>query len=149
MTTANQPAGAAALTRGLDRFEAWLRRSDQDRLARTLLRVALAPAAALILYVGRDQTFIQDEWRYVVSDRGWSLGVLFHPQNGHLVVAPRLIYRALVAIFGAGTHLPEQLVALGLHLGVALMLFVLARPRIGALLALVPAILILFYGSAS
>jgi hypothetical protein len=119
-----------ALERAVGRFGAWARDVGEMRVACTALALVFVLAAGLILAWGGGQTFIQDEWNYVVVRSGWSLEMLLAPQNGHLIVAPLLLYKGMLAIFGAGSHLPFQIVAVILHLTVATIFFCLIRRRL-------------------
>lgn len=129
------------------RFAAWGRRVGENRLAYAVLALAFALAAALILGWGKGQTFINDEWTYLVLDRGWALETLFHPQNGHLIVVPLLLYKALFATAGASSHLPYQLTTVVLHLVVATLFFSLARTRLPLAAAVALTILVAFFGA--
>jgi hypothetical protein len=100
------------------------------RVAYAALGLIFAVAAALILVWGGGQTFIQDEWNYLVVRSDWSMETLLAPQNGHLIVAPLLLYKGMLATFGAGSHLPFQIVAVILHLTVAAIFFCLVRRRL-------------------
>ncbi|MGC1852953.1 MAG: hypothetical protein WA687_11000, partial [Solirubrobacterales bacterium] len=122
----------------------------RDRLAWLGLAAAMAAAAALLLWEGRGQTLFVDEWSFGYLGRpDMSLPSLLAPDNGHLAAIPVLITKASLELFGAATALPLRLVAVGTHLAVALMLFVMLRRALGSLAALLPAIALLFLGSAA
>ena len=112
------------------RFATWARRVGEDRLAYCVLALAFVVAAALILIWGRGQTFVNDEWNYLVVVRGWSLETLLQPQNGHLILVPLLIYKGMFATVGADSHLPYQVLTVVLHLTVATLFFCLVRSRL-------------------
>ena len=92
--------------------------------------------------VSRGQTFVFDDWNVAV--RPASFGHLFEPHNGHLSVVPLAIYRVLLGEFGLETYTPYRLLGIGslVALGVALYLF--ARSRVGAPIALVVAVSVLW-----
>jgi hypothetical protein len=118
------------------------------RLAPAGLALAMAAAAALLLWEGLGQTLFVDEWGFGYLGRpGFSISALLAPDNGHLAVVPVLVTKASLELFGAGTALPLRLVATATHLSIALMLFVMLRRPLGAA-ALAPAVLVLFLGSA-
>ncbi|HXS46385.1 MAG TPA: hypothetical protein VN756_02870 [Solirubrobacterales bacterium] len=122
----------------------------RDRLAWAGLAGAMAIAALLLLWEGRGQTLFVDEWSFGYLGReGLSLSALLAPDNGHLAAVPVLITKASLELFGAATALPLRVVAVATHLAVALMLFVMLRRSLGALAALLPAVLLLFLGSAA
>ena len=112
-----------------------------------IFAVAVAVATGLSLWFTRDTTFFFDELIFFAADRGLDPQTLISPHNGHLVAFPRLIYAAVIGLFG-----PEYLVfriiqAAGIAV-VALEMYVFARRRIGPIAALVPSIPLLFLGSA-
>lgn len=111
-----------------------------------LLAASGAVAAILILYVTRDANFYYDEWDWFASSAHLDGATLFKPDNGHLVLVPRLIYEAVLSVFG--THyLLFQLINVALVITVSVLFFLLARRRVGDWLALVPAVLLMFFGS--
>lgn len=129
------------------RFVAWSRRVGENRVAYSFLALTFALAAALILGWGKGQTFINDEWNYLVSVRGFSLETLLHPQNGHLILVPLLIYKALFATAGAESHLPYQVTTVVLHLTVAALFFALVRTRLPLAVAVALTVLVAFFGA--
>lgn len=135
------------LERWADRFAAWSRRVGPDRVAYVVLALAYLLAAALILDWGRGQTFVNDEWNYLVTVRGFSLETLVHPQNGHLILVPLLLYKALFATVGAGSHVPYQVTTVVLHLTVATLFFALVRTRLPLAAAVALTVLLAFFGA--
>jgi hypothetical protein len=119
----------------------------RDPLATLVLLAGMAVCAGLILYWTRDRIFAIDEWEYFIGRRGWDLETLLRPINGHLLALPLAVYKVLLDVFGGTSHLPFTLLTVVLHLGVVAMLYLIARERLGAWGALVPAGLILFLGS--
>jgi hypothetical protein len=113
------------------------------------LGCAILTSTVLVLYLGRGQTPLVDQWAYIFAYRSWSLGTLLAPHNGHLVFLSVLLYKAMFAVFGLESQLPYELVNLALSGAVAALLFTLIRSRVGDLLALAAAILILFYGAGT
>ncbi len=114
------------------------------------LAAAMALAAALLLWEGRGLTFLVDEWWFgFAGATKLDASSLFTPDNGHLAMVPILLTKASLELFGAGTTLPLRLVGILAHLGTALVLFLLLRRRIGEVAALVPTVLILFFGASS
>ncbi len=123
--------------------------ADRERLAWAGLGLAMALAAALLLWEGRGLTLFVDEWFFgYLARQDFTLTTLLEPDNGHLAVLPILITRASLELFGADTALPLRLVAVVTHLSMGLMLFVLLRRSLGAVSALAPAVLFLFLGAA-
>jgi hypothetical protein len=135
------------LGRLVDRFATWSRRVGPDRVAYAVLALAYLLAAVLILVWGRGQTFVNDEWNYLVGVRGFSLETLLHPQNGHLILVPLLLYKTLFATLGAASHLPYQVTTVVLHLTVATLFFALVRTRLPLAAAVALTVLLTFFGA--
>jgi hypothetical protein len=129
------------------------------RLYRSLARVdprlqgavafsaAALASAVYVLWLGRGQTLILDEWSYLLDGRSWSPAKLLEPHNGHLILFPTLVLKLFWATVGIASHLPYQFLAIVLNTLIAGLLYVIARRSVGPLAALVPAILILFCGA--
>jgi len=137
----------AWLDRGVARFGAWARRVGEEKVAYAVLAVAFALAAFLILHWGRGQTFVNDEWNYLVVFRGWGFENLITPQNGHLIVFPLILYKVLFATAGAGSHLPYQATTVVLHLVVSALFFALVRRRLPLAAAVGLTLLVVFFGA--
>lgn len=117
-------------------------------LAWAVLAVAMLACAGLLIALNTQLTFIADEWELLVLRQGWSPGVFLEPFNEHVILGPALVYKTLLAVFGMGSPLPYQLVAIASHLAVCLLLFIWLRRRVGDWAALLGAALILFLGAA-
>ncbi|MDX6602840.1 MAG: hypothetical protein QOF13_2042 [Solirubrobacterales bacterium] len=128
------------------RFTGWTRRVGEVRVAYAVLGLTFAVAAVLILAWGTGQTFINDEWNYLVVYRGFALETLFAPQNGHLVVLPRLIYKGMFATVGTSSHFPYQVMTVLLHLIVAAIFFQLVRRRLQLAVAVALTMLVALFG---
>lgn len=128
------------------RFAAWARRVGEMRVAYAVLGLVFVIAAVLILAWGSGQTFINDEWNYLVVYRGFALETLFAPQNGHLIILPRLIYKAMFATVGTSSHLPYQAVSVVFHLIVAAIFFQLVRTRVQLVVAVALTVLVALFG---
>lgn len=135
------------LGRAAERFAAWARRVGEERVAWAVLAIAFALAAILILAWGKGQTFINDEWNYLVVFRGWNLETMLHPQNGHLVAVPLVIYKTLFGTVGADSHLPYQAATVVLHLLVSTLFFLLVRTRANLVVAVALTLLVVFFGA--
>jgi hypothetical protein len=125
---------------------------DRERLSRTaplvLLVVAMAAAAAVLLSYGSDLTFFQDSWEFLMNRRDPSVANLLEPHNEHIVLIPVMITEASLRLFGMESMTPELVLLVALELGVAALLFVYARRRVGPWPALFAAVLLLFLGPA-
>jgi hypothetical protein len=113
-----------------------------------LLVWLVAGAAALLLVWGSKLTFLLDDWEFLIYRRGFNAEAILEPHGEHIVVAPVLIYKALLATFGMGSAFPFHVVSVGLFLLSAVLLFVYLRRRIGAWPALAGTAVVLFLGAA-
>jgi hypothetical protein len=110
---------------------------------------AIVASTLLLLYLGRGQTPVVDQWAYIYAYLPWSLESLLTPHGGHLIVLPLVMQKAMFELFGIESQLPYQLLNLALSAAVASMLFALIRNAVGDLLAIAAATLILFYGAGA
>lgn len=114
------------------------------------LIVAMAAAAALLLAETRGLTLLIDEWSWGYSARtNLDLHAFVDPHNGHFAAVMVLITKAALQLFHEDAETPLRLLAVALHLAVAVCLFALLRQAIGALGALAPTVLFLFLGAAN
>ncbi len=102
---------------------------------------------AVLVYSGHDTTFFYDEWDFVQLRRDWSLDSLLRPHNEHLSVLPVLLYKTLFATVGLEQYAAYRVAGVLVHLTCVALLFAYARRRVGDLLALGAALLLLFLGS--
>ncbi len=110
------------------------------------LLLSAVAAARSVAISGRDLNFFRDEWNFIVQRQANDLDAFLQPHNEHIALVPVLVYKAFFHLFGLEHYWPYQTLVLALHLLCALMLFLVARKRVGAELALVPAVLLLFLG---
>jgi hypothetical protein len=129
------------------RFAGWARRVGENKVAYAVLALAFALAAALILGWGKGQTFINDEWNYLVVFHGWAPETLLAPQNGHLVVLPLALYKLMFATVGTTSHVPYQVATVVLHLVVATLFFALVRTRLQLAVAVSLTLMVVFFGA--
>ena len=122
-------------------------RLEGERACLLILLGAMAVYAALAMWLTRGTTLFFDETNIFVVDRGYRPSALLAPLNGHLVLFQRLLYATSFKLFGAEFVVVRIVEVVGVCLVVGLF-YVLARRRIGALVALAPALLLLFFGSA-
>ncbi len=120
-------------------------------LALLAVGLAMVVSAVVLGYESRGQTLQGDEWDYAIRLSHQSLGhALFHPPpDKYLMPVPLLLYKGLFETFGISSYAPYRVVGIALVILCAGLFFVLARRRVGALLAVPPTILLLFFGSAS
>lgn len=122
-------------------------RLDSERACWAILVAAMAVSAGTILWFTRGTSFFSDEFTCFVASRGFDPTALLSPHNGHLFLGLRVVYAALFDLFGADYLVLRLLQAVGIAL-VAGLFFVLAKRRVEPGVALAPAILLLFLGSA-
>jgi hypothetical protein len=118
------------------------------RLAWAALTTMMLLTAGWLLYITRGGTFHYDEWNFVLNRRRHSADTFLMPHNEHLVAVPVFIFKSLFETVGLSRYWPYQLMPIGLHLVCTLLIYVLARRRLGDWWALVPAGLVLFFGAA-
>ncbi|MGH2942405.1 MAG: hypothetical protein ACRDLN_06505, partial [Solirubrobacteraceae bacterium] len=96
------------------------------------LAVLLAATAALMLHLTRGLTFNLDEWKLVTERNGPGAPSLLEPHNEHLSALLLALFLGLLKLGGLDAYalLMVPLIALQLALGV--LLFVIARRRVGA-----------------
>ncbi|HST69311.1 MAG TPA: hypothetical protein VLI94_06610 [Solirubrobacterales bacterium] len=121
---------------------AWQRRNAPV----VALGAVLLANAILLLYLGRNLTFIQDTWYFLLYREGTSPDAFLQPHNEHIVAIPVAIEKLLVALFGMSSALPERVVLTLMLLVTAVLVFVYVRRRIGAWPGVIAATLLLFLG---
>lgn len=102
----------------------------------------------LLLLWGSKLTFFLDDWTFLVYRRGFDAEAILEPHGEHIVVAPVLVYKALLATFGMDSAFPFRVVSTGLFLLSAALLFVYMRRAIGQWPALAGVAVVLFLGAA-
>jgi hypothetical protein len=118
-----------------------------DRVCWTILGVAMLAAAALILYLNRGTTFYADELSRVLAGPSFDFRYVIEPHAGHLTATSNLVVQGMLRVFGPDYAAFRVLAIIPMLLSAGL-LYALAKPRIGALPALAPAFVLLFFGSA-
>lgn len=113
-----------------------------------LLLAALVASVALLLALSSGLTFYQDTWAFLVQRRPFDARAFFEPHNEHIVVIPVALEKALVAIFGMTSALPEYIVLNVLLAATAVLVFVYLRRRLGPWAALLGTTALLFLGPA-
>lgn len=121
-------------------------RIDQTRLTWLALGVLLVGAALLLWHETRGTTFWLDEWTWILHRRGSNVDAFLTPHNGHLSLVPVAIYKLLWATAGLDDYRPYRGLLIAGQLACGTLVFVYASRRVGGLLALAPAAVILFLG---
>lgn len=117
-------------------------------MARLMLAILMLVDVALLLYLSRHVTFYLDEWRIVTQRRDWHVDTFLDPHNEHLFLIPVAVFKLLMVTVGLGHHWAFELPLFFLHLLSVLLVYLLARRRLGEWPALAASALILFLGSA-
>lgn len=121
----------------------------KDGVMWTVALVALlALTAFLMLYLTRGLTFNLDEWRMVTERRGPGAPSLLEPHNEHLSVVLLALYLGMLKLGGLDAYAFLMLPLVALQLGLGALLFVIARRRVGAGVAVAVAAFALLCGLA-
>jgi hypothetical protein len=110
------------------------------------MAAAMVVALVVILVLNRGTSLSPDELAFLLGSPDLGVNHALEPYGGHLILTSRLLYKVLFEVFGTG-YVPFRLLAAGTVLTTAGLLFVYGRRRIGAVAALPPAVLMLFFGS--
>lgn len=121
-------------------------RSAGDSLYWALLVGALVGAAGLILWLDRGTTYNIDQLRLLLASPNFDLRGLLEPQNGNLILTTTLAYKVLLGLFGTG-FLPFRIIHVAAMVLAATLFFIVAKRRVGPLVALAPTVVLLFFGS--
>jgi hypothetical protein len=109
-------------------------------------------SAGLLIVLGTRLTFFNDDWYIILQRPGFEshggLDTLLAPHNGNMVVLFVLIYKVLLAVFGMGSQLPFRLVAAAATVGLGILVYALTSERVGPIVGLVAAAIVLFLGPA-
>jgi hypothetical protein len=139
--------GTEGLESGRGR-EAPASRSQVTNPALIALIWLVGASGFLLLLWGSKLTFLLDDWEFLLFRRGFNADAILSPHGEHIVVAPVLIYKALLATFGMGSALPFRFASTALFLLSAVLLFVFLRRRVGEWPALAATAVVLFLGAA-
>ncbi|MEA2150905.1 MAG: hypothetical protein QOD69_2735 [Solirubrobacteraceae bacterium] len=132
------PADAGAFPAG--------RRSDL--LWQLALFLLLAGTAAFMFYLARGLTFNLDEWIVVTERRGPGAPSLLEPHNEHLSVLLLSVFLGLLRIGGLDDQPLMMVPLVALQVALGALLFVVARRRLGAGVAVGVAALAMVSGLA-
>jgi hypothetical protein len=102
----------------------------------------------MMVVLGTRLTFFNDEWYLLLQRPGLTADSILKPHNEHLAAIPVLVYKGLVALFGLDSQAPFRLVHAAVIVTLGVLVFLFVRERVGQLLALIAATLILFLGPA-
>ena len=118
-----------------------------DRMATPAFAALAAIAFVYIMAKARGNTFFYDEWTWLITRRsGWS-GII-SSYNQHLVAAPSALYQLLFHTVGLRHYWVFRTLQTLAHIACMSAVFVFARRRIGAPVALLLVTPLLFLGYA-
>lgn len=121
--------------------------SREQRLAWILLGAAMAAAVAFLFWMQRGLAFADDSFNWILLNGFGSSTAVIEPYGGHLIFTPMLTFRAILGVFGA-SYTAMGVIQIGLLLVLSGLIYEYGRRRVGPLLALPAAIIILFLGSS-
>ena len=124
-------AGAAQTPPARERFAAGPGSHGCARPAVLFLVAAVLASAAVLLSYTREITLPARRLGLPALPAGLQRARVFDPHNEHIVVAPVLIYKALLALFGMDSPRPFQVASIATFLASAALLFVWLRRRAG------------------
>lgn len=105
----------------------------------------MVASAILVIAFGRKAWFSGDELSIISLVGRLEAGELFEPYVGHLVPIPLLAYRLVLEVFGTGSYLPFQALTLVAIFLLAWFLFLWARERVPAWVAVAPCLLLTIF----
>lgn len=108
----------------------------------------MAVAVAFLFWLQRDLAFDGDSFNWILLSAHGSAEALITPYGGHLILTPLLAFRAVLELAGS-SYTAMGVVQIALLLVLSGLVYEYGRRRLGALLALPAAIVILFLGSSS
>jgi hypothetical protein len=104
--------------------------------------------ALLVLYalwLGRDLSFFSDDWPMIAF---YHTGNYLRPYNGHLIILPLAIFRALFVTVGLSSYTPYRFVGLVGYAWFGILLYFYARRRVSPFLAALAALSIVWLSGA-
>ncbi len=127
----------------------WYQEPATEHPAATVLLVALIVAFPLLVFgAGSQRWFYGDEWDFLVARSAGNLGDLLRPHNENLSTVPILVYRALFNVFHLNSYTPYVALVVLTHLAVVGLLWVIMRRcGVNQWVALLPALVLLSFGS--
>jgi hypothetical protein len=119
-----------------------------ERFVLAIFALLVIVAFVLLYRKGLGTTFYSDEWNFVMNRRGWDAETFLRPHNEHLSLLPVLVFKLLFVTVGLDSYGVYRALLLLVHVICVALMYVLARERVEAPLALAVAALVLFLGAA-
>lgn len=114
---------------------------------RLLLLAGVVLFGALLIFLSRRHLFGHGEWDLVAGRPDWELSTLWRPHDGQLAVVTVMIYKALLGLFGMDATWAWRVLVALLHGACVVLLWCIARRRLGDWWATLPAGLLLVLGA--
>ncbi|MGB7589462.1 MAG: hypothetical protein WBM00_12230 [Solirubrobacterales bacterium] len=111
------------------------------------LAATMAIGAAFIFWLQRDLAFADDSFNWLTLTGLGPNKVLIEPYGGHLILIPLLIFKAVLGTVGV-SFTAFGVIQVILLLLLSALLYEYGRRRVGPLLALPAAVIVLFLGSS-
>ena len=117
------------------------------RLPTRLFVVACLIGGTLLLTMHHDIGFFGDDWNVLLERQGWGIKELLGDHNAPHPYVSDTDLQGLLAAFGAGAIWPYYVLAVGLQILVAALIFVWIKARTDAWLALFVGTVVLMFGA--
>ena len=127
------------------------RRLAGPRTALVVFVVAIVVSApVLLLWAGRGQWFILDEWTVLSTRLSFRSHSVFLPYNSHWVTVPLVLYKGVWSVFKLSSYRPYQALTITSHLAVVgLVRVILRRNGVCPWVASIGAGVLLFLGTGA
>lgn len=122
-------------------------RATEEKVGLILLAAAMASAVALLFWLQRGLAFADDSFNWLALSGIGSDKALIEPYGGHLIFIPMLIFKGGLSAFGT-SYTGFGTIQVLLLLLLSGLLYEYGRRRVGPLLALPAAVIVLFLGSS-
>jgi hypothetical protein len=120
--------------------------AGSEKLVWIAVAIFLVGVGAVLWRLTRETSFWFDEWTFITTRRASNVAAFLDPYNGHFSLVPVALYKALFATASLRHYRPYLAMGIAGHLVCVLLLFLYARPRVGALLGLVAALSLALFG---
>jgi hypothetical protein len=116
------------------------------------LVVLVLLAVGTVVVAGSHLTFFNDDWYFLLQRPGLEahpgVDALLAPHNGNAVILTALCYKVLVSLFGLSSQVPFRATLAVAIAAVGVLTYLYLRERVGPVLALCAAAIIMFLGPA-
>jgi hypothetical protein len=104
----------------------WVLRVESDAAARWTMWVAWPIGLLIVAVLSRNQWFARDDWAFLFTrerlhETAGLEAMLMEPQDGHWMMWPILVFRALYRVIGTRSYAPYLVVLWATHVGVVVL----------------------------